>query len=251
MLRVFAYGIASGVFGNSQLHRCPAAPRTATVGSGYGSCISSTSASRQRWLRRQPPAPPEPTSPGLASLFICECRRWELSLPWRKQDTAYQRLSKQPGGAKGCPSGHPPQTGFRPLSFSFVTEAPCLPRMVVPMTDLEQPAEPVVVRLPAEIDLANAERVGEQLCSAITRGAAVVIADLTSTAFCDSAGVRQFVLAHNYADACDAQMRFVIPDRNVLRVFTLTGLDQLLSIYLSLGVAVSAGPELAGDAASG
>ena len=102
-----------------------------------------------------------------------------------------------------------------------------------------------------DTDMANAERVGEQLRSAFTRGAAVVIADLTSTVFCDSAGARQFVLAHNYAAAHDAQLRFVIPDRNMLRVLTLTGLDQLLSIYPSLDAAVSAGPALAGETASG
>jgi hypothetical protein len=49
------------------------------------------------------------------------------------------------------------------------------------MTDPERPAKPVVVRLPAEIDMANAERIGERLCSTITLGAAVVIADMTST----------------------------------------------------------------------
>ena len=119
------------------------------------------------------------------------------------------------------------------------------------MTDLEHATAPVVVRLPDEIDMANAERVGEQLRSAFTCGSAVVIADLTPTVFCDSAGARQFVLAHNYADARDAQMRFVITGRNVLSVLTLTGLDQLLSIYPSLDAAVSAGPALAGDAAPG
>lgn len=55
------------------------------------------------------------------------------------------------------------------------------------MTDLEQVTGPVVVRLPAEIDMVNAEHVGEELCSALTRGAAVVIADLTWTGFCDCA----------------------------------------------------------------
>jgi anti-sigma B factor antagonist len=105
----------------------------------------------------------------------------------------------------------------------------------------------VIVLLPAEIDMANAEDVGEQLRAAFTRGAAVVIADLTSTAFCDSSGVRQFVLSHNYAGFNHAQMRFVIPNRNILRVLDLTGIDQLLSIYSSLDAAVSAG----GDAASG
>jgi anti-sigma B factor antagonist len=119
------------------------------------------------------------------------------------------------------------------------------------VTDLEHVTGPVVLRLPAEIDMTNAERVGEELCSAFSRGATVVIADLTSTVFCDCAGARQFVLAHNYADAHDAQIRFVIPDRNMLRVLALTGLGQLLSIYPSLDGAPSAGPALAADAASG
>ena len=65
------------------------------------------------------------------------------------------------------------------------------------MTDLEQSAEPVIVRLPAQIDLANAEDVGEQLRSAFTRGAAVVIAGLTPIVFCDSSGARQLALSHS------------------------------------------------------
>jgi anti-sigma B factor antagonist len=121
----------------------------------------------------------------------------------------------------------------------------------LPVTDLEQVTGPVVLRLPAEIDMINAERVGEELCSAFTRGAAVVIADLTLTVFCDCAGARQFVLAHNHANAHDTQIRFAIPGRNILRVMTLTGFDQLLSIYPSLEAAVSARPALARDAASG
>ncbi len=125
------------------------------------------------------------------------------------------------------------------------------PNRAVPTSDLEQPAAPVVVRLPAKIDLLSAALVGERLCSAFTLGAAVVIADLTSTVFCDSAGVRQFVLAYNYANALDAQLRFVIPDRNMLRILTVTGLDQLLSVYPSLDAALSAGPAPDRDAAAG
>jgi anti-sigma B factor antagonist len=105
----------------------------------------------------------------------------------------------------------------------------------------------VIVLLPAEIDMANAEDVGEQLRAAFTRGAAVVIADLTSTVFCDSSGVRQLVLSHNYADFNGAQMRFVIPNRSILRVLDLTGIDQLLSIYPSLDAAVCGDSEPSGD----
>lgn len=119
------------------------------------------------------------------------------------------------------------------------------------MTDLEQPVEPVIVRLPAEIDMDNALEVGEQLCSALTHGAAVVIADLTLTSFCDSSGAREFLLAQHYADACHAQMRFVIPDGNVLRILMVTGLCELLSIYPSLDAAMSPGPAPDAHAASG
>jgi anti-sigma B factor antagonist len=117
--------------------------------------------------------------------------------------------------------------------------------------DLERVPGPVVLRLPAEIDMTNAERVGEELCSAFTRGAAVVIADLTSTVFCDCAGARQFLLARNCADAHAAQIHFVIPGRNTRRVLTLLGLDQLLSIYPSLDAALSAGLAPDMDVASG
>jgi anti-sigma B factor antagonist len=118
------------------------------------------------------------------------------------------------------------------------------------VTDRQRPADPVIVRLPAEIDMANAQDVGGLLCSAFTPGVSVVIADMTATTFCDSAGLRQFVLAHHYAEAYDAQMRFTIPDRSTLRVLKLTGFDQLLSIYPSLRAAVSAGPAPDTDAAS-
>jgi anti-anti-sigma factor len=119
------------------------------------------------------------------------------------------------------------------------------------LTGCAGPAEPVVVRLPAEIDMTNAGDVGEQLRSAFTPGVTLVIADLTSTVFCDCAGARQFLLAHHTADARDAQVRFVIPDRNTLRVLQRLGLDRLLSIHPRLETAASAAPAPDGDAASG
>jgi anti-sigma B factor antagonist len=159
-----------------------------------------------------------------------------------------QRLSKQPGAAPAAINatlhGRAPRSPSRPVAFYS------RPNDVVATTDLEQSAEPVVVRLPAKIDLLSAERVGEQLCAAFTLGAAVVIADLSSTLFCDSAGIRQFVLAHNYANAHGAQMRFVVPERNILSVLMMTGLDRFLSVYPSLEAALSARPAPDSDAAS-
>ena len=107
------------------------------------------------------------------------------------------------------------------------------------MADQERVAGPVVVVLPAEIDIVNADSVGEQLRSAFTSGVTIVIADMTSTVFCDSSGTRHLVLAHNCAAAHDAQLRLAIPPGNVLRVIRLMGLDRLLSIYPSLAAALT------------
>lgn len=107
------------------------------------------------------------------------------------------------------------------------------------MSEAEPAPAPVVVTLPAEIDAANAERVGGQLQAAFTPGVTVVIADMTSTVFCDSAGMRHLILADDCAAAHGAQLRLAVPPGHVLRVLTLMGLDRLLSIYPSLAAALA------------
>jgi anti-sigma B factor antagonist len=110
------------------------------------------------------------------------------------------------------------------------------------VTDAEPVTKPVIVRLPAEIDIANAEDVGEQLRSAFTHGVTLVIADLTATVFCDSSGLRQLLVAHRRAQARHAQVRFAIPHREVLVVLKVTEVDRLLSVYPNLDAAMSARP---------
>jgi len=97
-----------------------------------------------------------------------------------------------------------------------------------------------VVALPAEIDMANAESVGERLGSAFTPGVTVVIADMTSTVFCDSYGMRCLVLAYRCAGR-PARLRLAVPDTRVRQVLRLAGLDRLLPVYPSLGAALTGG----------
>ena len=52
-----------------------------------------------------------------------------------------------------------------------------------------------VVRVAAEVEYDNAWQVRQQLAAALASGAAAVVADLTSTTFCDTAGVQEMVLA--------------------------------------------------------
>ena len=102
-------------------------------------------------------------------------------------------------------------------------------------------AELVIVRLPPELDIVNAEAVCKQLCSACTHGVTVVIADLTTTTFCDCFAIGRLVRAHQFAADHDAQLRLAVSHQAVFRIVELTGPGQLLPVYPGLAEAL-AGP---------
>jgi anti-sigma B factor antagonist len=93
--------------------------------------------------------------------------------------------------------------------------------------------QPVIVTLPAEIDMANVDALGEQLAAAFAPGTRVVIADMTATTFCDSIGIGMLIRAQKQATARDAELRLLLPRPNVLRIMTIQGVDTLLPIYHS------------------
>ena len=82
-----------------------------------------------------------------------------------------------------------------------------------------------VVTLPAEIDITNADQVREDLLSVLNQGAALLIADLSTTTFCDSAGVSALARIFRRADASRSEMRLVVSTLAVQRVLALTGLS--------------------------
>jgi anti-sigma B factor antagonist len=100
----------------------------------------------------------------------------------------------------------------------------------------------VVVALPAEIDMASADRVGQQLGTAFAPGVKTVIADMTATRFCDSSGIGVLVRAHKQAAANRTQLRLVVHSRVVLRSLRLVQMDHLVPIYPTLSQALAAGP---------
>jgi anti-sigma B factor antagonist len=102
--------------------------------------------------------------------------------------------------------------------------------------------QPVVVTLPAEIDIANADRIGEELCAAFAPGIRTVIADMTGTRFCDSSGISMLLMAHRKASASNAELRLVALSTVVLRALTLVRIDHLLRVYPSLAEALKPGP---------
>ena len=97
---------------------------------------------------------------------------------------------------------------------------------------------PVVVTLPAEVDIANADSVGEELCAAFAPGVRTVIADMTDTRFCDSSGISMLIVAHQKALSNHAELRLVVLSTAVLRALTLVRIDHLLPVYPSLAEAL-------------
>ena len=100
---------------------------------------------------------------------------------------------------------------------------------------------PVVVALPVEIDVTNCDQVHDQLIAALEPGVGIVVADLTSTVFCDSSGVHAIMRAYEGAAARDVQLWLAVPQAgSVRRVLELTGVGRLMPVYPSLQDAMGA-----------
>jgi anti-anti-sigma factor len=102
-------------------------------------------------------------------------------------------------------------------------------------------AEPVVVRLPAEIDMSSADAAAAQLSDACAPGL-TVIADLSATTFCDLSGVRALLAAHKEAAGGGAQLRAAVPPGGaVRRLLALLAADTILKVFPSVAAALDAG----------
>jgi anti-sigma B factor antagonist len=109
------------------------------------------------------------------------------------------------------------------------------------MNDQVARVMPVVVVLPLEIDVTNSGQIRDRLVAAMTPGVDILVADMTSTSFCDSSGVHAVMFAHEAAIARGIALRLALsPGGSVLRVLQLIGASRILSVYSSLEEALHA-----------
>jgi anti-sigma B factor antagonist len=115
--------------------------------------------------------------------------------------------------------------------------------MIHPDDQLRWEGERAVVRLPAEIDLTNADEVSHTLREAVARGAPVLIIDMSATTFCDSAGVQAIIDVHNLVEdrnqTAANHTRLLLVATAVSRIIKLTGIDQLMPVYSTLEAALA------------
>jgi anti-sigma B factor antagonist len=109
------------------------------------------------------------------------------------------------------------------------------------MSDHTAQVMPVVVELPAEIDVTNSEQVYQQLVEVLAPGVSTIVADMTATIFCDSSGVHAIMHAYETAGARDVRLRLAVsPSTSVRRVLQLIGVARLIPVYPSLEEALAA-----------
>lgn len=99
-----------------------------------------------------------------------------------------------------------------------------------------------VVALPVEIDVTIADSVRDELLAILGQGAVLLIADLSKTEFCDSAGVSSLVRTYRQASTSGSALRLVVGTPAVQRVLSITGVDRLVDVFPSVAASLAGTP---------
>ena len=96
-----------------------------------------------------------------------------------------------------------------------------------------------VISLAGEVDLYTAPEFKQQLLEVIAQGASNVIVDFSNTTFIDSTTLGVLVGGVKRLRVNDGQLTLVCTDRNITKIFEITGLDRVFTIYPTRNEALS------------
>jgi anti-sigma B factor antagonist len=98
----------------------------------------------------------------------------------------------------------------------------------------------VVIALTGEIDLYTAPEFKQQLLEVIGEGAKHVVVDLTDTTFIDSTTLGVLVGGVKRLRPEGGQLSIVCSDRNITKIFEITGLNRVFPIHETVEEALAA-----------
>src|SRR3954452_9710699 len=96
-----------------------------------------------------------------------------------------------------------------------------------------------VISLAGEVDLYTAPEFKQQLLEGIGQGGTQVVVDFSGTTFIDSPTVGVLVGGVKRLRSNDGQLSLVCNDRNITKIFEITGLDKVFTIYATRDEAVA------------
>jgi anti-sigma B factor antagonist len=106
-----------------------------------------------------------------------------------------------------------------------------------------------VISLAGEVDLYTAPEFKAQLLDVIGKGGKQVIVDFSDTTFIDSTTLGVLVGGVKRLRTNDGELSLVCSDRNITKIFEITGLDRVFTIYPTRAEAVEQIAAASGPAA--
>ena len=88
-----------------------------------------------------------------------------------------------------------------------------------------------VISLAGEVDLYTAPEFKQQLLDVIAKGGRQIVVDFTNTTFIDSTTLGVLVGGVKRLREQNGQLSLVCSDRNITKIFEITGLDRVFTIY--------------------
>ncbi|HUI02298.1 MAG TPA: STAS domain-containing protein [Acidimicrobiales bacterium] len=114
-----------------------------------------------------------------------------------------------------------------------------IPEADFEVSDRVHDGVPVMV-VHGEIDVATAPQLRERLLAMAEGNHALAVADLSGVTFMDSTALGVLVSGVKRFRSGGGDLRLVITEPHIAKVFAITGLDDLFSIYPSAERAISA-----------
>jgi anti-sigma B factor antagonist len=96
-----------------------------------------------------------------------------------------------------------------------------------------------IVAVSGEVDVYSAPALKDNITELLQSGVTTLIVDLSGVAFLDSTGLGALVDARAATSDAGGSLPLVCSQERILKLFTITGLDGVFTIYPSIGDAVA------------
>ncbi|HEX2054044.1 MAG TPA: STAS domain-containing protein [Actinomycetota bacterium] len=96
-----------------------------------------------------------------------------------------------------------------------------------------------VLKLNGEVDVYTCSMLREAVNQAVADGRYLIAVDVQAVDFMDSSGLGVIVGAHKRLRGHDGSLILVSPNKQMRRILSLTGLDQILTVRQSVGEATA------------
>jgi anti-sigma B factor antagonist len=96
-----------------------------------------------------------------------------------------------------------------------------------------------VLAVRGEVDVYSAPELSDNLTQLLDEGTTAIVVDLSDVAFLDSTGLGALIGARSATESAGGTLAIVCTNDRILKLFTITGLDNVFQIYPTTDAAVA------------